>query len=88
MQETFEWKRVEISSDSSDMSFDHSKGKNGQNLQVTFLTFMLITFVILPIFSNQVHFQKVDVYHINCTKQFIHKLSLGRRNRKNFEDPK
>ena len=60
-------KGVEIGSDSSDWSFNHSKGKNGQNLQVTFFTFTLITFGTLPIFSNQTHFQKVDVQHVKCT---------------------
>ena len=35
---------------------------------MTFFTFTLITFVTLPVFSNQTHFQKVDVQHINCTK--------------------
>ena len=49
---------------------------------------MFITFVILPIFSNQTHVQKVDVQDINCKKQFLHKLSLCRRNQKKFEDPK
>ena len=56
--------------------------KNGQNLQVTFSTSNLITFVILPIFSNQTHFQKVGVQHINCTKQFLHKISVCRINQK------
>ena len=67
---------------------DHAKCKNGQNLKGTFFTSTFITFVILPIFSNQTHFQKVDVQDINCRKRFLHKLSLYRRNQEKFEDLK
>ena len=42
-------------------SFDHSNGKKWTKPSSNNFPFALLTFVILPIYSNQVHFKKVDV---------------------------